>query len=96
MPHPHGMPTYDELENMSEAELKQRIDQQYSLPNRSYNIQTLAETFRDELHKRGQKKIEERMLSYTKQVTILTYIILFATLVSLALAFLAYLTSRTK
>lgn len=83
MPHPNGIPTYEELGSMSETELVQNIDEliknlQPEYPNNNSNINNLlrAQPFRDELVRREQDKSTRAMLCLTKVIAVLTAVML--------------------
>ena len=89
MPHSNGMPTLEELRNMRDEELVEKIDKQYSLTPDVRHL-LLAQCFRDELVRREQDRLTQKMLEYTdkmnrftKQVRDMTIAILIATFLSL-------------
>jgi len=92
MPHPNGMPTFDELRNMPDAELYESIDKQFSLtPNERHLM--LAQLYRDELLRREQDKSTQSMLDYTDkifqftaQIRNMTTVILVATVLGVAVS----------
>jgi hypothetical protein len=88
MPHANGMPTLDDLRNMPDEELAEKVDRQYSLTPDVRHL-LLAQCFRDELIRREQDRNTQRMLDYTnemhrftRQVRNMTVIILVATILS--------------
>jgi hypothetical protein len=90
MPNPNGMPTHGELRSISAEELAKSIDRQYALTPDVRHL-LLAQLFRDELVRRDQEQATAAMLKYTadvhdltRQMRNLTWIILGATLLSLA------------
>lgn len=95
MPHPNGMPTLEELKNIRDEELAEKIDKQYSLTPDVRHL-LLAQCFRDELVRREQDRVTQKMLDFTdntcrftEQVRNMTVAILVATFLSLIVSLIA-------
>jgi hypothetical protein len=86
MPHQNGMPTFEELTNMSEGELIQKIDQQFSDSSLTQVGIIIAQIFRDELIRRSQSKSTNAILCLTRVVAVLTFIMVVGLVVQIWLA----------
>jgi len=81
MPHPNGMRKFDELRNLSEGELVNQIDVQFSLGPKERHLM-LPQIYRDELIRRHQEESTAKMLGFTGQVRNMTVVIVLATIVN--------------
>ena len=86
MPHQNGMLTFEELRNIQEPELIQRIDGQFSDTSLTQVGVLVAQIYRDELVRRSQDKATRRMICLTWAITILTVMMFIGLIVQIWLA----------
>ncbi len=98
MPHPHGMPTVQEVRTMSDEALIAHLDQQLGLPPEVRPL-TLIQWYASELQRQEQERRSRVLLAYTqaidrftKQMRDMTAVILIATFVNLVLAVMVLFT----
>ncbi len=77
--------TISELRTLSDDELIRRHD------DHAPNVQVATEHYLQELYRRDQKRGTEAMLSHTRRITFMTFVITVATLINLGIFAFPYI-----